>query len=108
MRSRPGNTLATMPVTRKRRLWAHAGRDAAHYADQVSRRCCRLGQERAKSHVYLADADVAFQSGAVIFASAANYPGEAAATIEGKGLMVMPGLVNIHAHPSSEPHEPKG
>ena len=56
----------------------------------------------AKSHVYLSDADVAFQGGAVIFAGD-RYAGSVDETIDGRGLMVMPGLVNIHSHPSSEP-----
>src|SRR5580658_4765017 len=58
--------------------------------------------EQQKSHVYLSDADVAFQGGALIFAGT-GYSGSADETIDGKGLMVMPGLVNIHSHPSSEP-----
>ena len=35
--------------------------------------------------------------------SAAAYAGEADREIDGRGFMVMPGLVNIHSHPSSEP-----
>jgi len=58
--------------------------------------------EQAQSHVYLSDADVAFQEGAVIFAGR-GFSGSAAETIDGRGLMVVPGLVNIHSHPSSEP-----
>src|ERR1700722_2965303 len=58
--------------------------------------------EQANSHVYLSDADVAFQGGALICAGR-DYTGDFAETIDGRGLMVMPGLVNIHAHPSSEP-----
>jgi len=56
----------------------------------------------AGSHVYVSGADVAFQAGAILFAGR-DYPGAADATIDGKNLMVMPGLVNIHSHPSSEP-----
>lgn len=56
----------------------------------------------ANSHVYLPDADVVFRDGAVIFAGR-GYEGTADTTIDGRGLMVMPGLVNIHSHPSSEP-----
>jgi cytosine/adenosine deaminase-related metal-dependent hydrolase len=55
-----------------------------------------------QTHVYMPDADVAFDSGTLTFVGR-NHPGTADATIDGRGLMVMPGLVNIHAHPSSEP-----
>ncbi|MGE0222298.1 MAG: amidohydrolase family protein [Acetobacteraceae bacterium] len=56
----------------------------------------------AKSHAYMPDADVAFSGGALTFVGR-GYTGPADATIDGAGLMVMPGLVNIHSHPSSEP-----
>ncbi len=54
------------------------------------------------THVYLPDADVAFQDGTLTFVGR-GFAGQADTTIDGRGLMVMPGLVNIHAHPSSEP-----
>jgi cytosine/adenosine deaminase-related metal-dependent hydrolase len=61
----------------------------------------------AKAHAYMPDADVAFQAsgdqgGALTFIGR-GYDGAADTVIDGKGLMVMPGLVNIHSHPSSEP-----
>jgi len=56
----------------------------------------------AKQHVYLPDADIAFEGGALTFVGR-NYDGPAEEEIAGRGLMVMPGLVNIHSHPSSEP-----
>lgn len=56
----------------------------------------------AKEHVYLSDADVAFRDGVLTFVGR-GFDGAADAVIEGAGLMVMPGLVNIHSHPSSEP-----
>jgi cytosine/adenosine deaminase-related metal-dependent hydrolase len=56
----------------------------------------------AKQHIYLPDADVAFRDGVLTFVSR-GYDGPADEVIAGKGLMVMPGLVNIHSHPSSEP-----
>ena len=55
-----------------------------------------------KSHAYMPDADVAFDGGALTFVGRA-YAGPADTVIDGKGMMVMPGLVNIHSHPSSEP-----
>lgn len=56
----------------------------------------------AGSHVYLPNADVAFDGGTLTFVGR-GYAGPADTVIDGKGLMVMPGLVNIHSHPSSEP-----
>lgn len=55
-----------------------------------------------EGHVYMADADVAFDGGTLTFVGR-NHQGTANETIHGRGLMVMPGLVNIHSHPSSEP-----
>jgi 5-methylthioadenosine/S-adenosylhomocysteine deaminase len=54
------------------------------------------------SHRYLPDADVAFEGGALTFVGR-GYTGVADTVIDGAGMMVMPGLVNIHSHPSSEP-----
>lgn len=56
----------------------------------------------ARSHVYLPDADVAFDDGTLTFVGR-GFADQADTTIDGRGLMVMPGLVNIHSHPSSEP-----
>ena len=53
-------------------------------------------------HVYMPDADVAFRGGTLTFVGR-GYAGEADAEVDGRGTMVMPGLVNIHSHPSSEP-----
>src|SRR3954447_5784406 len=55
-----------------------------------------------QQHVYMPDADVAFAGGAITYVGR-GYPGPADVEINGRGLMVMPGLVNIHSHPSSEP-----
>jgi 5-methylthioadenosine/S-adenosylhomocysteine deaminase len=55
-----------------------------------------------QTHVYMPDADVVFDSGTLTFVGR-NHQGSAEETIQGRGLMVMPGLVNIHSHPSSEP-----
>jgi cytosine/adenosine deaminase-related metal-dependent hydrolase len=55
-----------------------------------------------RSHTYLADADLAFEGGALTFVGR-GYAGPVEEEIPGRGLMVMPGLVNIHSHPSSEP-----
>ena len=53
-------------------------------------------------HAYLADADVAFAGGRIEFVGH-GYEGPVARRIDGRGLMVMPGLVNAHTHPASEP-----
>ena len=52
-------------------------------------------------HVYLRDADLAFADGAIAFVGK-RYDGEAATEIDGRGRMVMPGLVNVHTHAQSE------
>ncbi|MBC7801851.1 MAG: amidohydrolase family protein [Gemmatimonadaceae bacterium] len=54
------------------------------------------------AHTYMPDADVAFAGGTVTFVGR-GYSGDVDTEIDGRGLMVMPGLVNIHSHPSSEP-----
>lgn len=53
-------------------------------------------------HTYMTDADIAFTDGMLDFVGR-DYAGVADTIIDGTGRMVMPGLVNIHAHPSSEP-----
>jgi len=55
-----------------------------------------------KQHTYLTDAEVAYADGRITFVGR-GYEGEADEVIDGRGMMVMPGLVNIHCHPSSEP-----
>jgi cytosine/adenosine deaminase-related metal-dependent hydrolase len=55
-----------------------------------------------KCHAYMPDADLAFTDGRITFVGR-GYDGAADTVIEGAGLMVMPGLVDIHSHPSSEP-----
>ncbi len=52
-------------------------------------------------HVYLRNADLAFAGGAVTFAGK-GYDGPAETEVDGRGRMVMPGLVNIHTHATSE------
>lgn len=57
--------------------------------------------EASGSHTYLKGGDVAFDDGKLIHVGGA-YDGPARTTIDGSALLVMPGLVNIHSHPSSE------
>src|SRR3984957_20953430 len=56
----------------------------------------------AGSHVYLRDADLAF-SGNTIEHVGRSYQGVADTQIDGRTLMLIPGLVDIHSHPSTEP-----
>ncbi|MBG04012.1 MAG: N-ethylammeline chlorohydrolase [Rhodospirillaceae bacterium] len=58
--------------------------------------------EGSQSHTYLRDADVAFDEQGILSVGD-RYEGEASTEIDGRHLMVMPGLVNIHTHPTSEP-----
>ncbi|MDM7947523.1 MAG: amidohydrolase family protein [Oceanibaculum nanhaiense] len=58
--------------------------------------------EASGSHAYLEGADVAFQGNQFSFVGK-GYAGAADREIDGRGLMLMPGLVNIHSHPTSEP-----
>jgi len=53
-------------------------------------------------HVYLKGGDVAFTDGAVVQVGG-RFTGEADREIDGGDRMVMPGLINIHSHPTSEP-----
>ena len=56
----------------------------------------------AGQHTYLGGADIAYSGGTLTFVGR-GYDGAADEVVDGAGLMVMPGLVNIHSHPSSEP-----
>ena len=56
----------------------------------------------AGRHVYLRDADVAFTGDAITFIGR-GYGGPADHAVDGRDRLVMPGLVNIHTHPTSEP-----
>lgn len=53
-------------------------------------------------HVYLRDADIAFDGSGITFVGH-GYAGPADIEIDGRSRMVMPGFVNIHCHPTSEP-----
>jgi 5-methylthioadenosine/S-adenosylhomocysteine deaminase len=54
-----------------------------------------------RRHAYLEHGDVVFAGNSITFVGR-GYPGPADETIDGRGLMVMPGLVNVHAHPGHE------
>ncbi len=55
-----------------------------------------------EEHHYLRDVDLAFSGGIVTFVSRA-YDGPAEHEIDGSASMVMPGLVNVHCHPTNQP-----
>ncbi len=58
--------------------------------------------QRAESHAYLKGGDLAFH-GSEITHVGSRYDGAFGREIDGAGLMVLPGLINIHCHPTSEP-----
>lgn len=53
-------------------------------------------------HVYLDAADLVFKDNEVVHVGP-GYAGPVDTTISGKGFMAIPGLVNVHSHPFSEP-----
>jgi len=53
-------------------------------------------------HVFRRGADLAFRGDTIVHAGP-GYDGPADAEIDGAGLLVMPGFVNVHSHPMSEP-----
>ena len=53
-------------------------------------------------HAYLRDADLVWQDNTISFVGRL-YPGPADTEIDGSDLFVMPGLVDVHSHPSTEP-----
>jgi cytosine/adenosine deaminase-related metal-dependent hydrolase len=53
-------------------------------------------------HVYLRDADIAFAGTGIVHVGQ-RYGGEAAREIDGRDRLVMPGLIDLHAHPATEP-----
>ncbi len=58
--------------------------------------------ETEQSHVYLRGQDVVFRGNSFLSVGG-HYDGPADREIAGERLMIMPGLLNIHTHPGSEP-----
>jgi 5-methylthioadenosine/S-adenosylhomocysteine deaminase len=54
------------------------------------------------AHTYRRDIDVVFRGDTVTFVGP-SHGGAADVTVDGSRLFVMPGLVNVHAHPTTEP-----
>lgn len=62
-----------------------------------------VGYDRVKAgHVYRRNVDVAIHGGVITFVGE-NYDGDADHEVDARERMIMPGLVNVHSHPSSEP-----
>jgi len=53
-------------------------------------------------HVYLDSADLVFKGNEVVHVGP-GYAGPVDTTIEGRGFMAIPGLINVRSHPFSEP-----
>src|SRR5258708_4425904 len=53
-------------------------------------------------HAFLKDCDLAFEGDTFAFVGK-DYKGAADTVIDGRGKMFLPGFVNIHSHPNSEP-----
>lgn len=58
--------------------------------------------EAAQEHVYRRGVDIVFDGNTLTHVGS-GYAGRADVEIDGRGRMVMPGLVNIHSHPGHEP-----
>jgi cytosine/adenosine deaminase-related metal-dependent hydrolase len=56
----------------------------------------------AGQHVYLRDVDVAFREDRIIHVGG-RFEEPADITVDGSGLFVLPGLIDVHSHPSTEP-----
>ncbi len=60
------------------------------------------GMAPGGGHRYLKNADLAFR-GETIVHLGPGYDGPVAREVDGAGLCVLPGLIDVHAHPMSEP-----
>jgi cytosine/adenosine deaminase-related metal-dependent hydrolase len=61
-----------------------------------------IGWDASGQHCYRRNADVAFTGDSILHVGP-DFRGQADTVIDGKGLLVMPGLVDIHSHPGHEP-----
>ena len=62
-----------------------------------------IGWDRVnKQHIYMHDQDLVVQ-GRQLLQVGGTYDGPADVEIDGRDLMAMPGLINMHTHPASEP-----
>src|SRR5712692_4987127 len=58
--------------------------------------------EAERAHVHLRDTDLAFRDGEMIFVGK-SFEGPAERVIDGSDRLILPGFVNVHSHPTSEP-----
>lgn len=68
----------------------------------VIRNCDWIVAWDGDRHVYRRGGDIAFAGGRLLHVGRA-YGGPAATVLDGRNRMVMPGLVDLHSHPSTEP-----
>ena len=59
--------------------------------------------EASGRHAYLRDGDIAWSGNSINFVGK-SYPGSAENIIDGRGVMVMPGLLDLHLHAYMEMH----
>lgn len=71
-------------------------------ATTVIRDCGWIVAWDGDQHVYRCGGDVAFAGSRLLHVGGA-YRGPAATVMDGRNRMVMPGLVDLHSHPSTEP-----
>ena len=64
--------------------------------------CIVAWDAASRQHAYLMGGDVAFTGDTLTYVGR-SYDGTADVAIDGTDLMVMPGLINLHSHPSTEP-----
>src|SRR5215467_11281681 len=92
----------------QRRSAAHPCPPPAHGARMTAITCIRNAacivawDVVNQRHAYLMGGDVAFAGDTLSYVGK-HYDGAADTTIQGADLMVMPGLIDLHSHPSTEP-----
>ena len=58
--------------------------------------------KQLEEQVYHQDIDIVI-AGDVISFVGNDYDGKADVTVDGRGWLILPGLINLHSHPSTEP-----
>ncbi|MDQ2140958.1 amidohydrolase family protein [Alcaligenaceae bacterium B3P038] len=70
----------------------------------IKNAACVVAWDAARArHVYMKDADVAFCDGTITHVGPGYVPDAMCAIVSGAGMMVMPGLVDVHSHLVHEP-----
>jgi 5-methylthioadenosine/S-adenosylhomocysteine deaminase len=64
--------------------------------------CIVAWDPEGQVHAYLMHGDLAFSDDRIVFVGS-RYENRADETIDGKGLLLIPGLINTHSHPATEP-----